>query len=181
MALPATDISDILNHLHSSVDAMHRSMQELCDPASHHAYVSRLQEECERKIVELRDEHQKIKKKAEERLQAEEIETAKKRKKQEQEIAERRRKEDEEREKRIEEEEMLKEKEIREENSRMEQEKAENEHKVTTNTQEKIHKLESEMRKRWEEGRVNIRALDEKRKVRCSFFLVLSSDAELEY
>lgn len=181
MALQATDISDILNHLHSSVDAMHRSMQELCDPASHHAYVSRLQDECERKIFELRDKHQKTKKTAKERLQAKEIETAKKRKKEEEEIADRRRKEDEEREKRIQEEEMLKEKEIREENCRMEKEKAENEHKVTINTQEKIYALESEMRKRWEEGRVNMRALDEKRKVRCPFFFVLSSDVKLEY
>jgi hypothetical protein len=166
MALLTTDISDILNHLNLSVDAMHRSMQEMCDPELHHTRISKLQKECERTIFALRNQHETTTKRAEEARWAKQSEIAEKRKKEEEVIAARRRKEDEERGKRIEEEEILREKEIREEDERTEKEKVDNERRVTTNAQEQINRLEGEIRKRWEEGRVKVRVLDDKRKVR---------------
>ena len=173
MALITTDISDLLVHLHTGVDSMHRTMKELSDPSSHDAEVARLEEECERKVSALRVHHDGMRKQIEERRRREGVELAEKRVQEEKEIAERRRREDEERRRRIEVEEEKRERERREENETREREREECERGVMRSAEEDIGRLEGEMRRRWEEGREKVRELDKKRKVSCSFSLVL--------
>ena len=180
MSQITTDISDLLVHLNVSVDSMHRSMRELSDPSSHDAEVARLEDEREKKVAALRGQHDGIRKQIEERRRREIEEVNERRSKEEREIAERRRREDEERRRKVEAEEKQREKETREEDVRRETEREELERSVTRSADEEIARVEGEMRRRWEEGRVRVRELDEKRKVSCPCSLRSMRDREFE-
>jgi hypothetical protein len=164
-----TDISDLLVHLHPSIDSIHCAMRELSDASSRDAEVARVEEACAARISLLRGQHDGVRRKIEERRRREGQEIAERRAREEREVAEKRRREDEERRRRVEAEERQREREATEEDERREREREEGERGVVMGAEEEIDKAEGEMRRRWEEGRKRVRELDEKSKVTVEF------------
>lgn len=171
----ATNVAELVTHLHTNIDSIHKCIETLSDTHAHDAELDRLTQEREAKIAALRLRHeadaaelqaqrqQEAAAVAEQR-KLEEESLAVERKREEEEIAARRKREDDERAQRVLKEEAERERKKAEEDEAREREKAEWENQLQEQVEAELERLEDEMEKRVEEGRRALAELDEKRK-----------------
>jgi hypothetical protein len=174
------NVSDLVVHLHSNIDAVHSAIQSLTDTSFHDAEISRLEADCEAQLLALKIKHESLSKQLADRRKKEGEVLAEQRRKEEEELMERRRREDEEREARFQREQQEREELLKEENRKREREREDRERGVIESAEIEMERLEQEMENRVDKGKRTLRELDEKRKV-CSNLLFFLSPFPIKF